>query len=83
MARKANGSVKQQFKLVYVDEVKTAPKKGDYLASWGFRVGSPFEIKSGLGDGKYVDLVGNNMVLKTQNGRTSQQWYFNQKTKTI
>lgn len=50
---------------------------------FGFRVGTPFEIKSGLGDGKYVDLVGNNMVLKTQNGRTSQQWYFNQKTKTI
>ena len=33
--------------------------------------------------GRYLDLLSNQMVIKTSNGRTSQKWFFNQKTKTI
>jgi len=47
------------------------------------RVGEPFYVISALDSGRYLDLVGNNMVIKTPNGRKSQQWYFDQKTKTI
>jgi len=34
--------------------------------------------------GRYVDLINNrNMVVKTQNGRRTQVWYFHQQSKTI
>jgi hypothetical protein len=32
---------------------------------------------------RYIDLVGNNMVIKTPNSRKSQIWYFDQRSYTI
>jgi len=34
-------------------------------------------------DHRYIDLIGNNLVIKTPNARTSQIWYFDQTTKTV
>jgi hypothetical protein len=36
-----------------------------------------------MGRGRYVDLVSYDVKLKVSNGRTSQKWYFDNKTKTI
>jgi hypothetical protein len=59
------------------------PKKGELNKSWGLYVERPFFIVSTMDSGRYVDLIGNNMVLKRPNGFPSQQWWFDQKTKTI
>jgi len=74
----------QQFELIYVDEMPAPPKEGDMVAAFGMRVGMPFHIKSGLPQGRYLDLVGRSMVIKTPaDTRTTQSWYFDWKTKTI
>jgi len=52
------------------------PKRGEMNERFGLRVGLPFQVVSGLGEGRYLDLISRNMVIKTPNGRTSQQWYF-------
>jgi hypothetical protein len=44
----------------------------------------PFYIISQLDENRYLDLINNrNMVIKTQNGRNTQIWYFHQYSKTI
>lgn len=50
---------------------------------WGFKINTPFYVVSQLPDGRFLDLVGNNMLIKTRNGLPSQEWYFDQKTRTI
>lgn len=59
------------------------PKKGELNKSFGIYVERPFFIVSGMESEKYIDLIGNNAVIKTPNGRTSQSWWFDQKSKTI
>lgn len=34
-------------------------------------------------EGRYADIINNNVVIKTSNGFTSQVWYFDQRSKTI
>ena len=58
-------------------------KKGELNKDWGYRIETPFYIVSSSDSGRYLDLLSNQMVIKTPNGRTSQQWFFNQQTKTI
>jgi hypothetical protein len=36
-----------------------------------------------LNNNRYVDLISNRAVIKTPNGRSSQDWYFDWYTKTI
>jgi len=36
-----------------------------------------------MGSGRYLDIVGNNMVLKRRNGFDTQKWYFDDKSQTI
>jgi hypothetical protein len=59
------------------------PRNGDMAKDWGLRVMEPFHIKSGLGLGRYLDIIGRNMVIKTPNERRTQFWYFDYKTRTI
>jgi hypothetical protein len=73
----------QQWKIVYVDEDKPEPKKGELNSEFGLYVEREFHIVSNLKSGRYLDLIGNDMVLKTPNGFDSQKWFFDQKTKTI
>jgi len=43
-----------------------------------------FYIVNQMASHKYLDLINNrNMVIKTQNGRRTQVWYFHQQSKTI
>ena len=58
-------------------------KKGEMNKDWGFKVNTPFHVISNLPDGRFLDLVGRNMLIKTRNGLPSQSWFFDQKTRTI
>jgi hypothetical protein len=42
-----------------------------------------FYIKSMTTSGRYLDLIGNSVVVKTPNGFNTQRWWFDQNTKTI
>jgi hypothetical protein len=55
------------------DDLKT----GDMNKDWGMKVNTPFYIVSNVDSGRYLDLVGNQPVIKRSNGRTSQKWFFN------
>jgi len=52
-------------------------------ADWGLVVGKPFYIVSALPSRRYIDVVKNNLVIKTPNGRASQKWFFDYKSRTI
>lgn len=80
---KKNDNMFQQFDVIYADELPAEPKKGDMMPGWGFKIGVPFHIVSNLGEGRYLDLVGNQAVIKTRNGFPSQGWWFDHKTRTI
>jgi len=78
-----NVKIGQTWEIVYADEMPDPPKKGEMNPDWGFKVGVPFHIVSNLGQGRYLDLVGNSPVIKTRNGFPSQGWWFDQRTRTI
>jgi hypothetical protein len=79
-----HGKINQQWDIVYVDEWKGEPGKGELNEEYGLYVERPFHIVSALGQNRYLDLINNrNMVIKTPNGRNTQIWYFDQRTLTI
>jgi hypothetical protein len=81
---KRHGGLNQQWDVIYVDEWKGEPGKGELNEEFGLYVERPFYIVSALPDGRYLDLINNrNMVIKTQNGRNTQLWWFDQKSLTI
>ena len=79
-----HGGINQQFDVVYADEWKGEPGKGDFNPKFGLYVERPFYIISELGENRYLDLINNaNFVIKVRNGRSSQTWFFDQKSLTI
>jgi hypothetical protein len=80
-----NGKVHQRWKIVYVDEYKDEPKKGEMNTKFGLYIERDFHIVSAMGNNKYLDLEMSNRypVIKTPNGRKQQVWYFDQKSLTI
>jgi hypothetical protein len=79
-----HGGINQQFDVVYADEWKGEPGKGDFNPKFGLYVERPFYIISELGENRYLDLINNaNFVIKVRNGRNSQTWFFDQKSLTI
>ena len=64
--------------------MKDEPKKGELNEDFGLYVERPFYIISEMSSNRYLDLINNrNMVIKTRNGRSSQTWWFDQKSLTI
>jgi hypothetical protein len=63
--------------------MKPELKKGDFNGVFGMSIERPFYIVSALPDERYLDRIGYNMVIKTENGFNTQQWYFDQKSRTI
>jgi hypothetical protein len=59
------------------------PGKGELNSEFGFYVERPFYIVSQCGEKRYLDVLGNNIVVKTPNEFDSQVWFFDQRTKTI
>jgi len=82
MLNKHNGK-NQQWDIVYVKDMPAEPKKGELSTAFGFYVERPFYIQSKLPSGRYLDLVGRDLVIKTRNGRNTQEWYFDNRSKTI
>jgi hypothetical protein len=79
-----NNGINQQWDIVYVDEWKGEPGKGELNEKFGLYVERPFHVVSQLPENRYLDLINNrNMVIKTPNGRNTQVWYFHQQSLTI
>jgi len=78
-----HGKINQQWDLVYASDWKGEPGKGELNSDFGLYIERDFHIVSGLPTGKYLDFLGRNLVIKTQNGRRSQLYYFHQQTRTI
>ena len=83
-ARPRDGKINQQWDIVYADEWKGEPGKGELNEKFGLYVERDFYIVSQLPAHRYLDLINNrNMVIKTPNGRKTQVWYFHQQSLTI
>jgi len=81
-----SSKINQLWDLIYVDEMPKEPVKGELSPKFGLIVETPFYIQSNHGQNRYVDLPATNlpqMVLKAKNGRKSQLWWFDQKTRTV
>lgn len=81
---KHNG-ISQQWDIVYVDEQKPEPTKGQNSPKWGFIVERPFYIVSELKSNRHFTQLSSQQyaMIKTPNGNKSQKFYFDQKTRTI
>jgi len=65
-----NNKVHQRWRVVYVDEYKGEPTKGQLNKKFGLYVERDFYIVSQLPDNRYLDVINNrNMVIKVPNGR--------------
>ena len=81
---KQHKGLNQQWDVVYADEYKAEPIKGEYNEQFGLYVERDFYIVSQLKTNRYLDLISNkNFVIKTPNGRKTQLWYFHQQSLTI
>jgi len=83
MVAKKHGKVSQQWNVIYVDEYPEEPKKGELNPDFGLYVERDFHIVSQMSANRYLDLIGNNFVIKSPNSRKSQIWYFDQRSYTI
>lgn len=83
IVNKLNGKDKQIWTILYVDEDKPDPVKGELNEFFGIKVETGFHIISKMGSGRFLDLIDNRLVIKTPNGFKTQEWYFDQTTKTI
>ena len=72
-----NGKVHQRWRVTYVDQYEKEPTKGQLNKKFGLYVERDFYVVTQLPSARYLDLINNrNFVIKTQNGRKTQVWYF-------
>jgi hypothetical protein len=84
IVQQAHGRMNQQWDIVYPDEWKGEPTKGQLNEKFGLYVERDFYVVSELPQHRYLDLINNrNMVIKIPNGRKTQVWYFHQQSLTI
>jgi hypothetical protein len=71
--------IHQQWDIVYADEWKGEPGKGDLNEKFGLYVERDFHVVSQLSENRYLEIKDNrNFSIKTSNGRKQQVWYFHQ-----
>jgi hypothetical protein len=81
---KADSRLAQQWEVVYADEWKGEPGKGELNPEYGLYIQRPFYIRSALGSHRYLEVINNRqMVIKTKNGQKGQIWWFDQQSFTI
>jgi hypothetical protein len=69
--------IHQQWDIVYADEWKGEPGKGELNEEFGLYVERDFHVVSQLPDNRYLEIKDNrNFSIKTSNGRKQQVWYF-------
>jgi membrane carboxypeptidase/penicillin-binding protein PbpC len=78
-----HGRTNQQWDIIYKDLYPKEPKKGELNEDFGLYVDRTFFIVSQMKSKRYLDMVGRAFVIKTRNGRNTQQWYFHQQSLTI
>jgi hypothetical protein len=79
-----NGMAGQRWRVVYAEDNKGEPTKGQLNEKFGLYVERDFYAVSRLPDHRYLEVADNrNMVIKTPNGRKQQVWYFHQQSLTI
>lgn len=79
-----NNRINQFWDVIYADEWKADPVKGEMNEQFGLIVEKDFHVVSQMREHRYLDLINNrNMVIKTPNGRSTQVWYFHQQSRTI
>ena len=83
IVHKRHGGLNQQWDIKYVDSMKPEPRKGQKNTDFGLYVQRPFHIVSQMHKHRYLDMVGRNLVIKTPNGRKTQVFWFDQRSKTI
>jgi hypothetical protein len=66
---KKHGGLNQQWDVIYADQWKGEPKKGELNKEYGMRVDTTFHIVSRMGKARHLDLIGRGLVIKTRNGR--------------
>jgi hypothetical protein len=71
IVEKKGDELGQTWDIIYADEMPPTPKKGEMFEKFGMKIDTPFHVISNLPDGRFLDLVGNNMVIKTRNGLKS------------
>jgi hypothetical protein len=59
----------QQWDVIYADQWKRDPKKGELNKRFGLYVERPFFIISRMGRQRYLTALSRNFVIKTRNGR--------------
>ena len=83
MNKNSNG-LHQQWEIIYADEWKGEPGKGELNEDFGLYVERDFYVVTEMKSKRYLDLINNrNFVLKTANGRRTQVWYFHQQSLSI
>jgi hypothetical protein len=79
-----HGRINQLWDIVYADEWKGEPGKGELNEDFGLYVERDFFVVSSMSTHRYLDVINNkNPVIKVPNGRKSQIWYFDQKSLTM
>lgn len=73
----------QRWSILFVDDDKPEPKKGELNKEFGLYVEREFHLATGLPSGRFLGLAGRNMVIQAANGKYTQRWFFDQRTKTI
>jgi len=74
----------QHWDVAYVDEWKGEPGKGELNEDFGLYVQRPFYLITKVGMGRFLEVVDNKwVVIKSESGRNTQQWWFDQKSFTI
>jgi hypothetical protein len=79
-----HGGLNQQWDVIYSNQWPKDPTKGQLNKDFGLVVERDFHIVTYMRSGRYLEVVdGRNLVIKTRNGRKTQQWYFHQQSLTI
>ena len=58
--------------------MKPVPTKGQFSSEFGLYVERPFHIVTELESHRYIDSIGQNLVIKTPNGFSKQIFWFDQ-----
>jgi hypothetical protein len=74
----------QMWDVVYVDEWKGEPGKGELNEDFGIYVDRDFHVVSQLPGNRHLDLwKTRSMIIKTDVGTVTQKFYFHQQSLTI
>jgi hypothetical protein len=65
---KRKNHASQQWDIIYADQWKRDPKKGELNKRFGLYVERDFYIVSRMGKHRYLSALNRNFVIKTRNG---------------